>query len=72
MPTSRQVEYMAFPRLGALAEVVWTPLERKDLADFKTRLPSYLSRLKSYGVNYRAPKPGDASGVVPRRARRRR
>ncbi len=72
MPTSRQVEYMAFPRLGALSEVVWTPPERKDLSDFKARLPSYLSRLKSYGVNYRVPRPGDASGIVPRRPRRRR
>jgi hexosaminidase len=72
MPTSRQVEYMAFPRLGALSEVVWTPAERKDLADFKARLPTYLSRLRSYGVNYRRPRPDDASGVVPRRPRRRR
>jgi hexosaminidase len=71
MPNSRQVEYMAFPRLGALSEVVWTPPERKDLVEFKMRLPAYLSRLKSYGVNYRVPKPGDASGVVPRRSRRR-
>lgn len=72
MPNSRQVEYMAFPRLGAMAEVVWTPVERKNLADFKARLPAYLSRLGSYGVNYRRPRPGDASGVVPRRPRRRR
>ncbi|MGQ0537342.1 MAG: beta-N-acetylhexosaminidase [Gemmatimonadaceae bacterium] len=70
MPTPRHVEYMAFPRLGALAEVVWTPAERRDLADFKQRLPAYLSRLKSYGVNYRRPLPNDASGVVPRRRRR--
>jgi hexosaminidase len=67
MPNWRQVEYMAFPRLGALSEVVWTPKERRDLADFKARLPGYLNRLRSYGVNYRRPRPGDASG----RARRR-
>jgi hexosaminidase len=71
MPNSRQVEYMAFPRLGALAEVVWTPSERKDLVDFKARMPAYLNRLRSYGVNYRPPRPDDASGVVPRRSRRR-
>jgi hexosaminidase len=72
MKTSRHVEYMAFPRLGALAEVVWTPTERKDLFDFKARLPQYLNRLRNYGVNYRQPRPDDASGVVPRRPRRRR
>ncbi|MGH7713200.1 MAG: beta-N-acetylhexosaminidase [Gemmatimonadaceae bacterium] len=72
MKTSQQVEYMAFPRLAALSEVVWTSSERKDLVDFKARLPAYLSRLKSYGVNYRRPRPDDASGIVPRRPRRRR
>ena len=38
MPQPKQVEYMAFPRLSALAEVVWTPKERKDYADFLVRL----------------------------------
>ena len=38
MAGGKQVEYMAFPRLTALAEVVWTPVERKDYADFLARL----------------------------------
>ena len=29
MPTPKHVEYMAFPRLSALAEVVWTPARRR-------------------------------------------
>ena len=27
IPDTRQIEYMAFPRLSALAEVAWTPGE---------------------------------------------
>jgi hexosaminidase len=55
MPTPRQVEYMAFPRMTALAEVVWTPRERKDFADFRRRLDVHLRRLDALQVNYRKP-----------------
>jgi hexosaminidase len=55
MPTSHQVEYMAFPRMTALAEVAWTPKERKDFADFRRRLEVHLRRLDGIGVNYRKP-----------------
>ena len=46
------VEYMAFPRLCALAEVNWTPPERKNEADFKKRLIHHLLRLKAMNVNF--------------------
>jgi hexosaminidase len=55
MPSSRQVEYMAFPRMTALAEVVWTPRERKGFADFSRRLNVHRRRLDEIGVNYRKP-----------------
>ena len=55
MPGPRQVEYMAFPRLCALAEVVWTPPARKDFADFSARLTTHLKRLAILDVNYRKP-----------------
>ena len=47
------VEYMAFPRACALAEVAWTPREQMDYADFRVRLPRHLTRLDALGVNYR-------------------
>ncbi len=53
IPTFRQVEYMAWPRACALAEVGWSPLEGKDLADFKARLKGHLERLDALGVHYR-------------------
>jgi hexosaminidase len=55
MPNPRQVEYMAFPRMTALAEVAWTPRDRKDLADFRRRLDVHLRRLDVLRVNYRRP-----------------
>jgi hexosaminidase len=56
MPDSRLVEYMAFPRLSALAETTWTPAERKDYNDFLVRLPDHLARLQALDVNYRKPR----------------
>lgn len=55
MWTPRDVEYFAFPRAAALAEVVWTPAERKDFASFERRLQNHLFRLDQIGVNYRKP-----------------
>jgi hexosaminidase len=52
MPNDRHVEYMAFPRLSALAEVLWTPKEGRDYESFLRRLQPCLRRLKSLGVNY--------------------
>ncbi len=53
MRTPRHVEYMAFPRLSALAEVVWTPRSRKDLGHFHARLTVHMQRLAALGVNAR-------------------
>jgi len=52
----RHLEYMAFPRLSALAEVAWTPTERKAYDDFVARLPEHLRRLDALDVNYRNPR----------------
>jgi len=53
MKDPRKVEYMAFPRMSALSEVVWTPAERKDFGDFRARLDTHLKRLKVLDVNFR-------------------
>jgi hexosaminidase len=52
---SKHAEYMAFPRLVALAEVLWTPVIRKDFGDFLARLPHHLQRLDALDVAYRPP-----------------
>lgn len=53
MASPGNVEYMAFPRLVALAEVVWSPAEKKNYADFLARLEPHLLRLQNLDVNFR-------------------
>jgi hexosaminidase len=52
MPSSAQVEYMAYPRVCALSEVVWTAKEKKNWPDFSTRIKAHFARLDAMGVNY--------------------
>lgn len=49
----KNVEYMVFPRLIALAEVAWTPRDLRNFADFRARLVGDLRRLSVLDVNYR-------------------
>lgn len=51
-------DYKAWPRLCALAEVGWTPQERRAYPDFAQRLGDDLRRLKSAGVTFRVPSVG--------------
>lgn len=47
------LEYMAYPRLCALAEVVWSPPQARDWDDFSRRLPAHYRRLDHLGVRCR-------------------
>jgi hexosaminidase len=53
MEGPKNVEYMAFPRLSALSEVLWTSRDRRDFGDFTKRLVTHLARLDALDVNYR-------------------
>jgi hexosaminidase len=46
------VEYMAFPRLAAIAEVGWTPQKAKDWKSFGRRLANFGLRWTAQGVNF--------------------
>lgn len=52
MKTPEHVEYMVFPRLSALSEVLWSPKEKRNWDDFKSRLPKQLNRYDERGINY--------------------
>ncbi len=52
MPTSQQVEYMAFPRILAMSEVVWTTEDNKDYANFVKRVEHFHKRLDALKINY--------------------
>jgi hexosaminidase len=62
MKTPEYVEYMAYPRALALAEVVWTPAETREYGDFLQRLRAVLRHLDALGINYRQPEELDAGG----------
>ncbi len=51
--TPAEVEYFAFPRAVALAEVEWSPAQGRDYAEFLRRLETHLKRLDQLKVNYR-------------------
>jgi len=59
MDSPRTIDYFAFPRLAALAEVLWTTHD-KDLDGFRARLGHHLARLDALGVEYRR-----ADGPLP-------
>lgn len=49
--TGNKVEYMAYPRAVALAEVVWSPKEKRNWFSFWGRLQPYFQRLENMEVN---------------------
>ena len=53
IPNAKHMEYMAFPRVTALAEAVWSAPERRDFGHFRVRLEKHLARLDALDVNYR-------------------
>jgi hexosaminidase len=46
------VDRQLFPRLLSLAEVTWSPRDRRDPNSFRIRVSSHLERLKALGVAY--------------------
>lgn len=66
MPRTDDVEYQAFPRLCALAELTWTAPERRaDTADFMLRLSRHGERLTALGLNHRRVAPPSTLGWSP-------
>jgi hexosaminidase len=64
MRDAHKVDYMAFPRLCAMAEVVWTAQADRNFDNFMARLPEHLLRLDQREVNYRALDSAGPSGEV--------
>jgi hexosaminidase len=52
IPSFKDVEEMTFPRLCALAEVVWSPKSSRNWDDFSRRLNVEYRRLAICGINY--------------------
>ncbi|MEK7780772.1 MAG: beta-N-acetylhexosaminidase [Verrucomicrobiota bacterium] len=52
MKDFRKVEYMAFPRLAAVAEVAWSSQGARDFEGFRRRLEAQYQRYDKLGVQY--------------------
>lgn len=53
MKTSDQVEYMAYPRVLALSEAVWSPKSKRNWESFQEKLPWQYQLLEERKVNFR-------------------
>ena len=52
MPTFKQMQYMALPRLAALSEVQWSQPALKDYTSFTNRLTEFTHLYDRLGYNY--------------------
>jgi hexosaminidase len=52
MRSEERVEYQAYPRAAALAEVAWSSPARIDWLDFRDRMPDQLARYRKLGIRY--------------------
>lgn len=63
LPDASTLEFRLYPRALALAEVGWSPIERKNFSDFQRRVDGDASlRLKLRHVNYHIPQPEQPEG----------
>ena len=52
MSNKEKIEYMIFPRVTALSEVLWSDKATRDWDDFAKRLPTQFKRYDLWDVNY--------------------
>ena len=57
IPTPARAEFMIWPRITAMSEVLWTPKESQNLDDFMRRMPSIFDRLDRIGTSFFLPAP---------------
>ncbi|MBK3518894.1 beta-N-acetylhexosaminidase [Carboxylicivirga marina] len=53
--SQKRLEYMAYPRLSAIAEKAWTKEENMNWESFQQRLSEQYRRYEMAGINYRIP-----------------
>jgi len=52
MTIPEQVEYMVFPRLAALSEVLWSPKDTRNWENFLLRMEDQYKRYQKLGINF--------------------
>ena len=52
VPNFKHAEYMTFPRIAAMAEVLWSPKDVRGWDDFSRRIGLMMKRYDQMGINY--------------------
>jgi len=52
MANPSKLEYMIFPRVTALSEVLWSPKEKRNWNDFEKKLPTQFKRYELWKASY--------------------
>ena len=52
LDTDARVDYAAFPRAAALAELGWTPAPQRDWHSFLERMPAEFARYRALGITH--------------------
>ena len=52
VPNINHAQYMAFPRIAALSETLWSPKEVRNWEDFSRRIQLFMKRYDQAGINY--------------------
>jgi hexosaminidase len=58
IPTPARAEFMIWPRIAAMSEVLWTPKASQNLDDFMARMPTIYDRLDRMGTSFYQSAPG--------------
>ncbi|MDH5398089.1 MAG: family 20 glycosylhydrolase, partial [Cyclobacteriaceae bacterium] len=51
-----ELEFMVFPRLPGVAEIAWSPAEKRSWDEYKVRLGAHGPLFKALGIDYYASK----------------
>jgi len=64
IPTEARAEYMIWPRMAAMAEVLWSPKKGRDTNEFLGRMSSIFPRLDRLDTSYYLPAPRVAMAAL--------
>ena len=55
--SEKYFDYLTFPRMSALAEVLWSPISKQNWNHFEKKMCSHYNRYDQAGYGYRIPQP---------------
>ncbi len=64
MPNFARVQTMIFPRMLAMAELLWTPAQNRDWPDFSQRLNGFYKLFSDEGISFYVQPPTTEAGLM--------